>query len=447
MVVLPSPRRLRRHLLQFATLAVFALAGHQASRAQQFSKIVVFGDSLSDVGNIADRVASADLIGVRYPGPDANYTDGRFTNGGDTSPKARTFFGVWHEQLAKIYLGMDAATPSEEGGDDYAFGGAKTIDGSMKRALFTDPLFDQTISSVQIDDMGKQVSDYLAKGPADGNALFAVWGGGNDLFDNPDSVTVTQTANNVGSLVTRLAQAGARIFIVPNVPPLGLVPNYKNDPNKAGQLNQASSDYRTLLNTVLDQTEADLTSQGITVTIYRLDIYAAFMHFVEQPMSWGFTNITDSSQGIAGSPNRYLFWDGIHPTTVGHAYIAAAAYTLISGKPVVVASNVMNLIRPRNPNQQAEFFITRVGEDLSTKLRVPFTLSGTATAGQEYEGGATGIRRLKVNKRYQVVDIPFVPGATPSQTETIILTLKATDSTVTTGPLSTSTVMIQGTGK
>lgn len=407
-------------------------------RAQRFSEIVVFGDSLSDVGNIASR--TEDEIGVRYPSSFVNYTDGRFTNGKDTSPKAKKVFGVWHEQLAKTYLGIAPATASEDGGRDYAFGGAKTIDGSTDRALFSDPLFDQKLS-IQIDDMGKQVADYLAKSlpPADG--LFIVWGGGNDLFDNPDSATVTQTANNVSGLVTKLAQAGARFFIVPNVPPLGLVPNYKDNPDKAAQLNQASSDYRTLLGTVLDRTEAALASQGITITIYRLDIFSAFMHFVENPAGWGFTNITDSSQGIAGSASKYLFWDGIHPTTVGHAYIAAAAYALISGQSVIFANSVVNQV-PEAAGAKAEFFITRMGEDLSTKIKPFFTLSGSATTGQDYVALGKNKSKLPANKRYTTIDLDINDDTLGEQDETITLTLNPSPNFVIGGQMGAATVTI-----
>jgi len=41
---------------------------------------------------------------------------------------------------------------------------------------------------------------------------------------------VTNTANRVGVLIQRLANAGARNFLVPNVPPLGAIPNSFGDP-------------------------------------------------------------------------------------------------------------------------------------------------------------------------------------------------------------------------
>jgi len=53
-------------------------------------KIVVFGDSLSDVGNVAHLTQSA--YGIRIPGLAVNYANGRFTDGIYTTPAAQRRF-------------------------------------------------------------------------------------------------------------------------------------------------------------------------------------------------------------------------------------------------------------------------------------------------------------------------------------------------------------------
>ena len=70
-------------------LALVCLQTTLRAQAPAFSQIIVFGDSLSDVGNDVDQVASEDPeIPFDFPGPDAatylddpsyGYTDGRFT--------------------------------------------------------------------------------------------------------------------------------------------------------------------------------------------------------------------------------------------------------------------------------------------------------------------------------------------------------------------------------
>jgi len=70
------------------------------AHAQEYTSIVVFGDSLSDTGNVAHLTNAK--YGERIPGPDADYTDGRFTDGADTLPAAQKYFGVWIEQFAAM---------------------------------------------------------------------------------------------------------------------------------------------------------------------------------------------------------------------------------------------------------------------------------------------------------------------------------------------------------
>ena len=384
-----------RPSLRFAGCLAMLLASLQLARAQSvpaFSNLIVFGDSLSDVGNIADR--AQDEYGVRYPGPDFNYTDGRFTSGKDTNPKARMVFGVWHEQLAETFLKVAPATASLDGGLDYAFGGAKTIDGTTNRSVISEGPFQSTLT---IDNMGKQVSDYLASvnNAAPGDALFIVWGGGNDLFDDPSAGNVSQTASNVGGLITRLADAGARTFLVPNVPPLGMVPEYNMTGDPATARNAASASYKDTLNTQLDQTIADLSKQGITITVYRLDIYDLFLSFIAKPASFGYVNVTDSSQGMAVNPNKYLFWDGIHPTTTGHSYLASAAYALLSGEPVISVTAPISEVKGGDP--ETSFYINRIGGDDTVALSIPYSLSGSAVAGTDYLD-LKGMRKLKTGK-------------------------------------------------
>jgi len=48
------------------------------AQAPVFTQVIVFGDSLSDDGNIAHRVR--DTIGFSYPSSNFNYSDYRFTD-------------------------------------------------------------------------------------------------------------------------------------------------------------------------------------------------------------------------------------------------------------------------------------------------------------------------------------------------------------------------------
>ena len=237
-----SIRILRRIALPCLIALVCGLSAFAQQPAPAFSQIIVFGDSLSDTGNVRDRTDGASGGLVDYPSGTFNYSDGRWTNSSDTDPASPTYVGVWHEQLAHTFLSIPAATYSLGGGTNYAFGGATTKDGTHEEVVVSPPFFGDV--TITIDDMGKQMDDYLAAHPIDPNALYVVWGGGNDLFDDDSAANVTATAARAAALMSRLATAGAQYIMVPNVPPLGDIPKYANDPAKIQSLNAASANYR-----------------------------------------------------------------------------------------------------------------------------------------------------------------------------------------------------------
>jgi len=324
-------------------LILFILAGGALqAQAPIFTQIVVFGDSLSDDGNIAHRVR--DTFGFSYPSSNFNYSDYRFTDDTNTDPAATLYRGLWHEQLAKQFLKVGVATNSLDGGTDFAFGGATTKDGTQERTVISNPLpFAGGRFTITIDNLGKQVSDYLASHTPDPNALYVIWGGGNDLFDDQSMTNVSNTANRVGVLIQRLATAGARNFLVPNVPPLGAVPNSFGDPNRVASLNLDSATYRNDLNSVIASTRSALASSGITIQVYTFDVWLDLIRVLGQPAKYGFINVTDPAQGNSSvNPDQYLFWDDIHPTTAGHHQLASEANRLLSGEigPLGEAANI-----------------------------------------------------------------------------------------------------------
>jgi len=324
-------RSFRRYCLASIALTLLLFVPRLfAQSVPTFSQVIVFGDSLSDDGNIRNRLE--DQYFISYPGGDFNYSDGRFTNSSDTDPASDMYAGTWHEQLARDFLGLPAPTNSLDGGTDYAFGGATTEEGTREVTVINNPFpFLGGDFTVTIDNLGQQVDDYLADQIVDPAALYIVWGGANDLFDDDSAESVTSTAERVAGLVEELARAGAVSILVSNVPPLGLVPNYNDDPETAVPLNAAAADYRDELNAQLDAAVSTLAGEGITVTLYRLDVYGLSYRIAANPEDYGFVNITDPAQGEDVDPDEYIFWDDLHPTTAGHYQIASAAFDLLSG--------------------------------------------------------------------------------------------------------------------
>ena len=267
-----------------------------SSTAGPFSQLVIFGDSLSDVGNIAQ--ASFDA----YPGP--YYYNDRFSNG-----------PVYAEALS-IGLDLGPTVRSTAGGDNFAYGGAKTSGTGGFEGLF-------------IRDIDEQVDQFLATRTADPNALFVVFAGSNDLVGGQTNVSIP--INSLAEDIGRLITVGARNFLVPNLPLLGYTPRFNGNPTTLATYNTRSEQFNAALATMLDGLEMN----NPVITMFRFDVAGLFAQALADPAAFGLTNVTnpaapglqpgdssyDTSQ-IAENPNEYMFWDDLHPTAAVHAILA-----------------------------------------------------------------------------------------------------------------------------
>jgi len=290
----PSRQRLRRWALLAVALTLFPAVWAQAG-SQPFSRIFVFGDSLSDTGNLFQ------LSGGFPPPP---YFEGRASNG-----------RLWVEQLADV-LGMSIAP-----GDNYAVFGATTGHFNLNNGL------NGLVYPGLLDEIASFTASRSAA-EAEG-ALFVVWAGANDFFlalatgQSPQALIGNGVGNTVQA-IQRLWKAGARHILVVNVPDLGRTP-YALGRNVGAPVTQLSAAYNQVLNSALD----GLASAGIPTI--RMDAFALLREMVTQPAQFGFTNVTDPLIVVGGNADEFLFWDNVHPTTKGHAVVAeAAADSLIS---------------------------------------------------------------------------------------------------------------------
>jgi phospholipase/lecithinase/hemolysin len=335
----------RRSLPALVTaLAVFIFLGAHAAFAQPspppFTQIVVFGDSYSDTGNVRARVLAKTGGTTDFPSHSFNYATGRYTNDNGTTPASATYAGLWHEQLAATFLNLPAATYSLGGGTNYAFGGATTKDGTTEVAVVSTPSGDVTIT---IDHMGKQLDDYLAAHAVDPNALYILWGGINDLLQDNSAASVTATAARVTALFSRLAHAGAKHIMVPNVPAIGVAPAFPGDTAQARALNAAIANYRFELSADLTSSQNTLASQGFTPTLYPVDVWKETIRIYSNVGRYGFTDTSTAARSnSAENPDHVLYWDGLHPTTAGHYWIAKAAYDAIT-VPFTPPARALNL--------------------------------------------------------------------------------------------------------
>jgi len=284
----------------------------QPAYSQGFTAIVAFGDSLSDLGNTAATVSNLITDYNSY-----YYDQGRWSDG-----------PVWVENLAR-QLGLPALQRNDGAnlyGTDFAWGGSTSGTGYTIEYLAN--LQEQTSLYIEL------LSTKYARMPAIGSTLFTVWSGGNDVIyyvEDDTPVTPQQICNNIADAITDLYRAGARYFLVPNLPPLGDKPNYLHNKTYHDKANAFVSAYNPLLQTRL----ALLQQQLSGIRIFPFNIYNLFKAVIMNPKGFKLTNVTDPAfrpnddpfenyGSVVANPDQYLFWDTTHPTRMGHAIIATA---------------------------------------------------------------------------------------------------------------------------
>jgi len=276
--------------------------------AAQFGQFFFFGDSLSDAGSFKP---------VLPPGT------GKFT----TNPGP-----IWAEVLAQRY--GSTATPANQGGNDYAEGGARVT--QLPGFPASPPTGTATPVSVQ-------VQQFLAKGAVDPHALYSVWAGANDLFvqlglAQTGAITPTQLQANLATAAVQLVQqvgilnaAGARYIMVFNLPDVGNTP-FGRGSGQGPSISALSSFFNSTLSTGLD---------ALHVDVIRLNIFSLLNEVVANPAAYGFTNAsspactvpsllcTSSTLVDPNAAKTYVFADSVHPTTAGHQVIADYAASVI----------------------------------------------------------------------------------------------------------------------
>ncbi len=317
----------KKNLLRMAAACALVLST-AAQAVPAFTNAYVFGDSLSDTGNIKNSLG---FLGSALANSIGYGSNGRFSNG-----------PVWHEYLTANddLVTQDNLGISRSGGTNYSYGGALVDGGSG-------------ITGAVAKSAVTQVADYLSGGTsADPGALYISWAGGNDVRglvgnSNPwDEVNAALDA--MQGMLGDLLAAGATTLFVPNLPDIGSIPEFAG--NAADS--QSAHDITVAWNDGLKNRLIGLHDDYLMADIFYFDVYDLFNQMLSNPSTFGFTDVTSEcrsatafSESACADADSTLFWDYVHPTTAAHALLGEyAANTLRNGSPIPLPSTLFLLL-------------------------------------------------------------------------------------------------------
>ena len=296
-----QPCRTTRHA-RLASLAALTASGllltavPAATSAASFTGLYVFGDSLSDNGNLLALTEQA--FGAGNGVPPVPYFQGRFSNGPVAVEYLATGLGLTAGQL-----------------HDMAIAGATSgVDGQFPGT-----------------GLQNQVAGYvtaLGALPADNQALYVVWAGANDFLHgdlNTYPSIISTAVSNLTTAVSNLHAAGATDFLLPLLPDLGATPRATAlGPATAGFLSFVSGSF----NDALRVGYASLANSWTDEHFHYFDT-SAVQHASMLAAAAAGKNITDACFDAsvpslcANYGANYYYFDDIHPSTLTHQALAA----------------------------------------------------------------------------------------------------------------------------
>jgi phospholipase/lecithinase/hemolysin len=293
------------------------------AKKNDFRKIYIFGDSLSDPGNVyalsgqSSKAPYALIPSAPYKNKHHLFT---FSNG---KTWAQEFAKKMHSKKAG-----DAVLESPRKNGNYAYGGARARLGSASLVP----------SGIE------QVGQYFAEhGKADKKALYVIQFGGNDVRDalevlgrmepapeEADLIIKSAVLTTLG-MINTLYQNGARHFLVVNVPDIGRTPAVKlAGPEAVFVAGFLAAAFNNGLDLGLQNLEM---LPGISIN--RLNLYSIINNIIDSPKEYGINNTESPCLNFyvkrdskCRKPKTYLFWDGIHPTEAVHKLVGEKAAKL-----------------------------------------------------------------------------------------------------------------------
>ncbi|WP_080446691.1 SGNH/GDSL hydrolase family protein [Burkholderia ubonensis] len=268
-----------------------------------YDRIISFGDSLSDNQNFFNI--------TEWLAPNrSTWSLGRFSNG-----------KVWTEYLAdeEFHIPLYNWAVGYSGTESAKYNFIKGIGDQV----------DSFLESIAINSGGYRI----------GRSLFTVFTGANDIMTF--NVSPPQIVSRQKEAIVKLLDQGAMNILVMNMPNISKAPRYIND-SKAAELEVKVNQVNSGLAAMVDELKAAYGQGNVRIVLF--DTHAAFSQVIDNPRYYGIENaltscINYSNAGIkidyissfptCANPDKYVFWDAVHPSSIVHRILAAKVYVAL----------------------------------------------------------------------------------------------------------------------
>jgi phospholipase/lecithinase/hemolysin len=334
-----------------------------------FSKVIVFGDSISDMGNIYAETQflqpfkslfGLDDLEVIPPSPP--YFDGRYSNGKIYAELIAEKLGFNLIPTSSVTTFLPSPpfprvnapvtfTATETGIQpevsfylngitrrdvslNFAHGGANTGDIGIGEFGAFIPGISRQVDAFIADHRGRRI---------DPDALFMYWGGANDFrFLQPgnDRAVVRDAISNISGSLRDLIKAGAKNILLFNQPDLGLTPIGRSgleDGGDSAAMTRRSKQFNARLERLRDNLTGQYQGAGVEIEV--VDVFDIFTDNINATLRGDpDANFTNVLEPLLGAPPcdpqescEYLFWDFVHPSATAHRILADFAMTSLDG--------------------------------------------------------------------------------------------------------------------
>ena len=306
---------MRKFLIR-GMLLVFLCVPVRGSAEETFSDIFIFGDSLSDNGNLA-AVPGFEFLSM-FP-----YDDG-FSNG----PRAVEVLAESLDLDADPSLHLVRLDPV---GTNFAVAGARAV----------------TLGLPPTIDLPTQIGVFLLsrRGIAPADALYVVFIGGNDIRDardEPDKhaarAIIREAVEGAADAIRALAGAGAERILVANAPDIGTFPETRalGDRKFAKRATKLTKSFNKRLAKAVRNVERDFDLEILDFDTYRFHRFIR-KHGVRLGL---FTNTDDAcfftflgmfnpECEFGANFDSFVFFDEIHPTAKVHQLAGEAMLEVV----------------------------------------------------------------------------------------------------------------------